>query len=162
MAPITALAKETLQLLFSHINSTKQLAQCRLVCKRFNPIAEKAMFDCSVVINIENQAFSLLQHLVRCQRKGISHFHWDFETTMLKMPQVFKHLLTFILTSKTVSLTGCIQGDKLYDLIDGIVQQLPEKPSLILLPHPVEFREHYYRFLAKYQNTLQSAYILYI
>ncbi|KAL9555284.1 hypothetical protein MBANPS3_002437 [Mucor bainieri] len=169
MAPITALAEETLQMVFAHIDSTKQMAQCRLVCSRFNAIAEKAMFNCPVVINTEHQAFSLLQHLAKCQRKGIKNFHWGLSSSpsssfsssssSSSTPQVFKYLLPLILTSKTVSITGAVQEQELYDLMDDIVDQLPEKPKLIALAHPEEPTEEYYRQLAQYGDTLQSAFV---
>lgn len=160
MVSITALADETLHMIFAQIDSTKQLAQCRLTCKRFDGIAEQAMFNSHVVIRTEDQALSLLQHLSRCQRRGIKHFHWGL--TSSTAPPTLKHLLPMILHSNTVSLTGCVQGRECYDLIDDIVEQfLPtEKPQLISLPHPDMPDKYYYRKLLKYGDTLQSAYIL--
>lgn len=160
MVSITALADEALHMIFAQIDSTKQLAQCRLTCKRFDKIAEKAMFNSHVVIRTEDQALSLLQHLSRCQRRGIKHFHWGL--TSSTAPPTLKHLLPMILHSNTVSLTGCVQGRECYDLIDDIVEQLlpTEKPQLISLPHPDMPDKYYYCKLLKYGDTLQSAYIL--
>ncbi|KAL9555283.1 hypothetical protein MBANPS3_002436 [Mucor bainieri] len=152
-----ALAEETLQLIFTHINTTKHLAQCRLVCKRFNAIAEKAMFNCPVAVNTESQALSLLQHLARCQRKGLANFHWGIKPTSSSTPQVLQHLLPMILTSKTVSITGIVRELEIFDLMDDIVNQLPEKPRLTAMLQPAETRESYYPYLERYKDTLQSA-----
>ncbi|CEP18091.1 hypothetical protein [Parasitella parasitica] len=64
------LPPELLPTIFRFVDSTQQMAQCRLVSKSWNNFAEPAMFEKPFVIKTANAAWSLYQHLYHKPSNG--------------------------------------------------------------------------------------------
>ncbi|KAL9543312.1 hypothetical protein MBANPS3_008166 [Mucor bainieri] len=70
MATISSLPEEVLRQLFSYIDSNLQLAQCRLVCSKWNDPANTAMFSNTIVFTTKEKAMTLYVQLFNRPSRG--------------------------------------------------------------------------------------------
>lgn len=124
----TLFNEELLRIIFTKIESTAQLGQCRLVCKSWKDAAAKIMFSRRLTISSEIKAIKLYRHLFNdpAKAKNITHLHFNLSDT--KLPAIIKELLSLTITSSIRHLTGTVKAKKFFTVLFAIM----DDPSLDL------------------------------
>ncbi|CAO0801186.1 unnamed protein product [Mucor circinelloides] len=125
MPTISALPQELLFAILNNVPNVKQLAQCRLVCKRWEESATKAIFAKKITIKSEEQAFKLYRHLYRDTSKVplIKHLHFELDDDDLHF--LVKELLQLTFTPSIQRFTGFAKADRFFTTLFNIVDRSP-------------------------------------
>lgn len=156
MSTINKLPKELLYKILNNINSVSELAQIRLVCKRWDQHAEKIMFSKQITITSNPQALVLYGHLFKKTSHGKLvrhiHFHHSFQD---KSIWLMSALLRIVFTADILELTGVEKQDDVFNVILTAANESETK--LLFLPHqPDAFTVAYSDALITFRHTLTS------
>ena len=90
----------------SFIDTSKQLGECRLVCKRWDPLAEKAMFGQKINIPHHEAAWAFYDHLMKDPSKGKLVKHLNIGDIYPTTVQLRRRLLQLTFSSNIEILEG--------------------------------------------------------
>ncbi|KAL9556557.1 hypothetical protein MBANPS3_001817 [Mucor bainieri] len=147
--------------IFTQINSTTTLIECRKTCKEWDPLAERAMFSGEFAFpESKAKLMQLHEHVSRKPTLGrypreirigrdIMAEHMDLRTSLLRL-----------LVNPNITSITCI--DLLQpELFSTLHQMLQESPlnacKLKMMPKPERCNNQYWEALCKLKDTLQGA-----
>ncbi|CAO3615411.1 unnamed protein product [Mucor fragilis] len=151
------LPDELIAKIIDYSESTAGVAMCRLVCKRWNYLAEPLMFGKHIIIRSEAAALSLYGHLCRNPRYGklVKRIHFQDSDIMCILQQ---GLLRFIFTPNIEQMRGQMPfGYSFFQTIIEIANSSPAKfDKLQVLPHPLYYSNIYDDALIAFKDTLRE------
>ncbi|CAO3621381.1 unnamed protein product [Mucor fragilis] len=157
MANISSLPEELLRRVFGYINSSIQLAQCRLVCKKWNPHADTSMFSNTIVLRCREKALLLHALLFAVPAKGklIRNIYFDekFDTLW-----VIKAIFNAISIPNLESLMGTALTPEFCDLLLEITARSPGtfKKLKSLPKYQQDVDQKYLDVLLAFKETLEE------
>ncbi|CEP15993.1 hypothetical protein [Parasitella parasitica] len=129
----STLPNELWLMVFQQINDTKCLAQCRLVCKLFDSLAEKALFRQNLDLTTVDKIKKFLYHLN--SKPKIARYINFIHLSDVAPLHLQRRLLNQALTPNIKSLTGEMR-ENVFDHFLNILQRSPDKFSqLQVLPN---------------------------
>jgi hypothetical protein len=130
--------------IFSFIDSTSQLANCRLVCRVWDTFAEEAMLGRNIDIGQIETAWAFYDHIVQAPSKDRFVKHLDIGKLDLSTCELNKRLLRLIFTPNLQVLRGQNCQSDFYDEMVKIAKESPVKcRKLKVIPHPLSFTKSY-------------------
>ncbi|CEP07335.1 hypothetical protein [Parasitella parasitica] len=145
---------------FNQVRSTRQLVQCRLACREWNPLAERAMFSSKLVVKsgFRNRAVKkLLEHVAKKPMLGRfpKEIHLEFYGCDRDF-ELITSLLALVIHSHITRITGSCLDVEIYDILHQLAQNPPLKMcKLKTLPSPSRFNQQYYSTACVYKDTLE-------
>ncbi|KAL9544024.1 hypothetical protein MBANPS3_007841 [Mucor bainieri] len=127
-SPLDKLTIEILSMVFKALSDVKQVAQCRLVCKAWDPIAERAMFGNTLRVKDMNKLVKITKHLAKKPSLGSciedikfgdtyrNEFNGNYNKQDIKKIKAFLQLV-FTPSIKTIQ-AGCLNKELIESLID--------------------------------------------
>ncbi|KAL9554475.1 hypothetical protein MBANPS3_002805 [Mucor bainieri] len=158
MSTMERLPEEALRMMLNAIDNVNELAQLRLVCKRWNPLAERIMFSKQITLKSNPQALALYGHLSKNSSYGKLVRHIHFDPSERKSSWLMTALLKMIFTPDILKLTGKTRHDYIYSLIANIASE-SDTPfeNLLSLPHQQSaFTYAYSNALISFRHSLTS------
>jgi len=135
MTNITSVPAELLSVVFDNIESNLQLAECRLVCRKWNDPAARSMLGNKITINSEKAASRLFRHLYLDPSKIPLIRHLDFRLDEDNLPMNVYKLLLLTFTPSIVNLTGSVKSKRFFTALFDIVNTSPQTfANLATLP----------------------------
>ncbi|CEP07552.1 hypothetical protein [Parasitella parasitica] len=122
-----ALPSEIQLIIFDLVESVKELATCRLVCKQWNPLAEETMFGQKLELSTINTTIKFIYHIKKKPMlarfiKSLYLPYIDDSTVLLQ-----KKLIDLASTPNIRYLDGQKMSAELFDHFLDIVQRSPDK-----------------------------------
>ncbi|KAF1800329.1 hypothetical protein V8B55DRAFT_1590996 [Mucor lusitanicus] len=158
------LPQELLDRVFSFIDSARDLAQCRLVCKFLDHPAERAMFSKPIVVRFGLTANALYYHLENKKTMGKLIRSLKFKSSWTSSePSIYIKLLPLVFTPTMESLQGIIRNPGFFKTLVDIAEATTEATfsNLKVLP-TIENKhcsEEYGKALVYFGATLQHVLI---
>ncbi|KAL7313087.1 killer toxin resistant protein [Mucor circinelloides] len=135
MTNIVSLPAELLSVIFDNVESNLQLAECRLVCRKWNDPAARSMLGNKITINSEKAASRLFRHLFLDPSKIPLIRHLDFRLDEDNLPMNIYKLLLLTFTPSIVNLTGSVKSKRFFTALFDIVDTSPQTfANLATLP----------------------------
>ncbi|KAL9554765.1 hypothetical protein PS6_003223 [Mucor atramentarius] len=162
MAKISSLPEELLPEIFGYIASNIQLAQCRLVCAKWNQPANSAMFSNTIVFGTNEKVLALHGQLFSDPAKGklVQHIYFKGKFDAFWMAKA-------ILNTEFLPNVNSFQGSvskpkKFYEMLLSIAYESPKVlKNLKVLPNydkgPIAMI--YYNVLLGFKETLEEIHI---
>ncbi|KAL9547116.1 hypothetical protein MBANPS3_006331 [Mucor bainieri] len=148
---------DILPTIFSFIDSTSQLANCRLVCRVWDQFAEEAMLGRRINIWRTETAWAFYNHLVQIPSKGRFVKHLDIGKLDISTHELHRRLLRLIFTPNLEVLQGQNCQSDYYDEMTRIAKKFPIKfRKLKVIPHPLSFSSSYRDTAILFKDTLQD------
>ncbi|KAL9544430.1 hypothetical protein MBANPS3_007635, partial [Mucor bainieri] len=163
MITYKSLPSEILVLIFQHLPSVADIAECRLVCKAWNDPAETAMFSKPLILYHEAKAEKVIRHLERHPAKG--RCITDLTVTDYDDQRVMKRLLQLAFTPSIERLAGkvldifssAIRLSAIYTSIIEIAENSPIPfDRLKTIPDTFVLNDLYGRTLLTFKDTLET------
>ncbi|EPB86113.1 hypothetical protein HMPREF1544_07101 [Mucor circinelloides 1006PhL] len=125
MAKISSLPEELLPKIFGYITSNIQLAQCRLVCAKWNKPANSAMFSNTIVFGTNEKVLALHGRLFSDPAKGklVQHIYFkeNFDAFW-----VAKAILNTAFLPNVNSFQGSVsKPEEFYEMLLSIARESP-------------------------------------
>ncbi|KAL9548192.1 hypothetical protein MBANPS3_005807 [Mucor bainieri] len=143
-------------IILKHVGNLTQLAKCRLVCKAWNPLAERAMFSQYLIINTKTLT-QLYEYLVRKPHLGrcIRSLYLDYDT---KNAPYFSQFLRLAFTPNIEAVDGLFDDDGFKTMLDIAKQSTQKYSKLKSLPLTMFIgdTDHYLEALLYFRETLTS------
>ncbi|KAL9559960.1 hypothetical protein MBANPS3_000180 [Mucor bainieri] len=123
-----ALPHEVWNIILNQVEDKSQLATCRLVCKQWNPIAEKAMFSSNLTLRDQPSFVAKLHyHLTRKPAlapfiKSITVSSNEFKPNLL-----FSELLKLVMNPNLENISGIFPTKEIETLFYQIILDSPHK-----------------------------------
>jgi hypothetical protein len=149
-----ALPDELWTRIIGKVVTVAQLAQCRLVCRKWNRLFEVAMFGKPIAINSDKQALSLYCHLFKNLSNGelIKHLTLNYD---VKSITILDELIYLTFTPSMEYIGGTLATDDFFRLLGDIANNSPvEFINLKNIPCPNFATEAYINALLKFKETL--------
>ncbi|KAL0145330.1 hypothetical protein V8B55DRAFT_1292105, partial [Mucor lusitanicus] len=143
--------------IFDHVKSRRQLIQCRLVCKAWDPLAERAMFGQVLFFGNINTLTVFYHHLVRKPFLGRCIKKIHFEGLNLDSLPFHKSFLELAFTPSIKSVQG-IDSDESFKIMLDIAQGSADRfKKLAYLSLPPTFHKSIHTELALcFRKTLKE------
>lgn len=126
MTQLSKLSDELLINIFSSIDRISQVAECRLVCRHWNGLAEKAMLGHDIALSSDGGLLRLYTVLIKHPKKAtlIKHLHFK---SKIEFTVLLKEFLGIAVTHNIESLTGDLYEKQFFDTLIDIVKTSPIK-----------------------------------
>ncbi|KAL9558109.1 hypothetical protein MBANPS3_001058 [Mucor bainieri] len=144
---------------FDRLSEKKDLAQCRLVCKRWDPLAEKALFSPRLSLSYEYVNRKIHYHLSRKPFLGryIQELHVMSLLGHKAITLVTKELLKLAITPEIKELEGRNVQAEFFEILLQIVQSSPVQFSKIeCIPTPWRQFDLYLDLNYMFRNSIKS------
>ncbi|KAL9542900.1 hypothetical protein MBANPS3_008373 [Mucor bainieri] len=143
------------------IHSFEDLTQCRLVCTRWNQLAERAMFARPIFLPSISRAKAFLRHLQRNPQMGKLVTYLDLGIVKNKHVHVYLDLLPIVFTPAIHTLQGSINAPVFYRHLVSIAKASDTRFSkLKVIPTQLlRGSKDFYKAVYYFRKTLQQLYI---
>ncbi|KAL9542190.1 hypothetical protein MBANPS3_008741 [Mucor bainieri] len=167
MPTIHQFPTELLVKILDYNDSIADLAQCRLVCQHWNPLAESLMFGKHITLKSAEACLSLYGHLSRKPQYGqlIKRLTCEKLSPQRCQHAILEELLrvAFTPTMEQMDATVCLAtGDRFFILMQDMLTvkyRLDQFDKLAVIPHPSYYSEAYDNLLITLSSTLQRVVI---
>lgn len=126
MTHIASFPTELLSSIFDNIDSNRQLAECRLVCKHWNDPAARSMLGNTITITSDKTASRLFRHLFLDPSKIPLVKHLSFNLNDDELPMNIHKLLLLAVGPNIVNLTGFVKSEEFFKVLFDIVDSSSE------------------------------------
>lgn len=153
---IKTLPDELWTRIIGKINSIAQLAQCRLVCRKWNRPSEAAMFGKPIAIKSDKQALDLYCNLLRNPSNGrlIKHLTLNCD---VKSMTILGELMHLAFTPSMEYIDGTLVSDDFFLLLGDIANNSSVKfINLKSIPCPNFATEPYFNASLKFKESLTT------
>ncbi|GAN08008.1 hypothetical protein MAM1_0185c07513 [Mucor ambiguus] len=152
------LPQELLDKAFGYIDSKAQLAECRLVCKRWCYQADAILLGQHIILNNDGDVLQLYKFLNGNTTRGSLVRHLTLLGPCLH-DYLLGQLVHLVFTPTMEKLEGRFEGhgsDILFEINSNALDDASGFDRLTVLPTPQEFTLMYFNTLAKFKRSLQS------
>ncbi|KAL9540472.1 hypothetical protein MBANPS3_009661 [Mucor bainieri] len=140
---------------FDHIQDKKQLAQCKLVCKRWAPLAEMAMLK--TVVLPRNSTRKLYQHLLKNPRSSQYIQVVDIPNYTSEDLSNIRNVLTMAMTPSPKEIGADILAKEILGIVVDIAAQMPsDNLKLERMPIVTFENDAYAALVYQLRKTLRS------
>ncbi|CAO0794503.1 unnamed protein product [Mucor circinelloides] len=144
----------------SRTETAREAAELRLVCKTWNPIAEKVMFSQQLHFKRLVKLKKFYSHLAKRPFLGRWIRYLDIGKSDMMSLQFQRHFLELAFTSNIEHVDGLL-GNEFYKFMLDIARRSPVKFSkLKSLAHPVHYNITYVTTLLYFKDSLQELKVL--
>ncbi|KAL9542518.1 hypothetical protein MBANPS3_008568 [Mucor bainieri] len=164
MSRISALPQELLLIVFNHVDSAAQMAECRLVCQRWNTLAQPLVLTKKLLITNEKKANQLHNYLLEHPHYATLIRTMDVNTRYVK-ENGFMKLMSLAFTPRMESLTGHVRSKEFFYKLVAIAKSFGADTfsNLKSIPHSLgDDSIHHARrsALHLFKETLESVHLV--
>ncbi|KAL9542319.1 hypothetical protein MBANPS3_008678 [Mucor bainieri] len=143
--------------IFDRVEDIQQLVECRLVCKAWDPLAERAMFGQVLVLNNVDILTGFYNHLARKPSLGrfIKAIDFGGENFGMRNIPFLKHFFQLAFTPNIRSVQGSVDDkslDIMFDIAQGSTEQFKE---LAYLPSKMLYTSNRQEMALYFRKTLK-------
>ncbi|KAL7317533.1 killer toxin resistant protein [Mucor circinelloides] len=158
--PWHALPLEFWSRVIGRTETAREAAELRLVCKTWNPIAERVMFSQQLHFKRLVKLKKFYSHLAKRPFLGRWIRYLDIGKSDMMSLQFQRHFLELAFTSNIEHVDGLL-GNEFYKFMLDIARRSPVKFSKIKsLAHPVHYNITYVTTLLYFKDSLQELKVL--
>ncbi|KAI8641475.1 hypothetical protein BD408DRAFT_433266 [Parasitella parasitica] len=157
MTNISSLPDELLINIFNQISNMSHTATCRLVCKSWNSLVERAMLGRPITIRSEMGILQLYTLLTKTPSKQNLMRHLNFESTDAEISMLLRELVPLIFKPNIESLTGTMVGAKFFTLLNCIIDKSSAKFEKLKKITVSSIQDRAYsKFLLHFTDSLET------
>lgn len=154
-----SLPAEVLCIVFSQINDLRRLASFRLVCKAWNPVAERAMFSQKLILHNRNMMIKFCNRLSKKPHLGRLVRYLDFgssSTVGRQHPKVVERIIKLAFTPNIEVVTGTILDDCYRQMLEAAIASKKKYSKIRHISWPEALGSIHAKIIYEFRLSLES------